>query len=106
MITSIIFIAAIVASVSLYWLRCRKPFLYGIGELFLGLIVIYVVLFPTETNYLLLAKGEPGWRETWLPKSAGVLAGIYVLVRGLDNMSRELPSSWVPWWKRLFKSPQ
>jgi hypothetical protein len=28
----------------------------------------------------------------------------FVLVRGLDSMSRALSVSWVPWWPRLFPS--
>jgi hypothetical protein len=67
-----------------------------------GVAVIYFVLTPVETNYLLQVAGEPGLHETFLPKTVGILAGVYVIVRGLDNMSRELPASWALWWNRLF----
>jgi hypothetical protein len=70
-----------------------------------GFAVIYFVLSPVETNYLLLESGEPGLSETFLPKAVGILAGIYVLVRGLDNMSRDLPVSWSAWWNQLFILP-
>jgi hypothetical protein len=102
MMNVVIFIGAIVTSIFFYRLRCRRPFRYGLAELLVGVAVIYFTLWPVETNYLLLVQGEPGLGETFLVKSVGVLAGIYVLVRGLDNMSRALPSSWEPWWKRLF----
>ncbi len=100
----IIFFAAVAAGFVFYRFRCRKPFWYGCAEALVGIAVIYIVLYPVETNYLLLEAGEPGASEVWLSKATGILAGIYVLVRGLDNMSRELPPRWVPSWKRLFPS--
>jgi hypothetical protein len=100
----IIFFAAVAAAFVFYSVRCRKPFWYGAAEALVGLAVIYIVLYPVETNYLLLAAGEPGLSEVWLSKATGILAGVYVLVRGLDNMSRALPRRWAPWWNRLFPS--
>jgi hypothetical protein len=98
----LIFLFAIAAGVVFYSVRCRRPFWYGIAECFVGVAVIYFVLYPVETNYLLLVNGEPGLKELWPSKTIGVFAGVYVLVRGLDNMSRALPLSWIPMWKQLF----
>jgi hypothetical protein len=100
--TLIIFFASIAAGLVFYSIRCRKPFWYGTAEAVVGLAVIYIVLYPVETNDLLLVAGEPGLKEVWLSKAIGLLAGVYVMVRGLDNMSRDLPPPWMPWWDRLF----
>jgi hypothetical protein len=95
---------AIAAGVLFYGIRCRKPFWYGCAEALVGISVIFIVLYPVETNYLLLAAGEPSGSQVWISKATGILAGVYVLVRGLDNMSRELPPRWVPIWRYLFPS--
>jgi hypothetical protein len=100
----IMLFVAIAAGVVFYSVRCRKPFWYGCAEALVGIAVICIVLYPVETNYLLLEAGEPSGTEVWISKATGVLAGIYVLVRGLDNMSRDLPPRWVPWWRRFFPS--
>jgi hypothetical protein len=97
----IIMFTAIAAGVVFYGIRCRKPFWYGCAEALVGIAVIYIVLYPVETNYLLIAEASTG-SDVLLSKAVGILAGVYILVRGLDNMSRELPTRWVPWWGRLF----
>jgi hypothetical protein len=102
MVRALLFVLAIASGIFFYRLRCRKPFIYGCVEISVGIVVIYFTLYPVETNYLLLVAGEPGLAQTFLPRLVGILAGIYIIVRGLDNMSRALPSHWAPWWTRLF----
>jgi len=34
--------------------------------------------------------------------AVGILAGIYILVRGMDNMDKDLPPNWRRTWDRLF----
>ena len=41
------------------------------------------------------------WGEA-LSRSVSLVLGIYLLVRGMDNVDRDLPPSWRPWWNRLF----
>jgi hypothetical protein len=98
----IIFFTVIAAGFVFYSIRCRKPFWHGCAEAVVGVAVIYIVLYPVETNHLLLVAGEPSGSQVWLSKATGVVAGVYVLAHGLDNISRALPQRWIPSWNRLF----
>jgi hypothetical protein len=82
-----------------YLLRRHYRLAYGLIEVGIGIVVIFLTIFP-QTSYLLLIE-EPlfGWL---LLKSAGVSAGIYVLVRGLDNVEQGLTKSWRTRWDRVF----
>ena len=59
-----------------------------------------IFTFVPTTHYLAFD------RQTFLELSAtkliGVMAGIYIIVRGLDNVDRGLPLSWRPHWDRAF----
>jgi hypothetical protein len=76
------------AGLSFYWLRCRRRFLYGLCELLVAFGVIYITFVP-QTNYLLISG--PPVSQFLLTKGAGILGGIYIFVRGLDNMDKDLP---------------
>lgn len=81
----------IVAAVLLYGVRSRYPFAYGFIEIVVGMsaIIFATITFRTPTglsiSQLLLT----------------VSSGMYVIVRGLDNMSKSLPKSLVLLWKIL-----
>lgn len=99
-VSSILLIATAVAgSAGLYRLRGIQPFWYGCIEIGVGLTVLIFTFVPT-THYLAFD------RQTFLELSAtkliGVMAGIYIIVRGLDNVDRGLPLSWRPHWDRAF----
>jgi len=83
-----------------YWLRCRWQLVYGLVELVVALAVIILTFYP-QTNYLLQEAGPPWW-GWFLSKSVGISAGIYVMVRGLDNIHNGLPPKWRCKWDRIF----
>jgi hypothetical protein len=83
-----------------YVLLCRRQLAYGLVELVVALLVIVLTFYP-QTNYLLLEEEPPRWG--WLlSKSVGTSAGIYVMVRGLDNIGKGLPPKWRGKWDRIF----
>jgi hypothetical protein len=83
-----------------YVLRCRRQLAYGLIELGFALAVIVLTFYP-QTNYLLL-EGGPSWLGWLLSKSVGTSAGIYVMVRGLDNIDKGLSPKWRGKWERIF----
>src|ERR1700680_1350556 len=83
-----------------YWLRCRWQLVYGLVELVVALAVIILTFYP-QTHYLLQGAGPP-WLGWFLSKSVGISAGIYVMVRGLDNIHNGLPPKWRCKWDRIF----
>ena len=93
-------VAAIGAAVFFYWIRCQTRFWYGAIEIGVAILIIFLTFYP-QTNYLLLTESSP-WG--WLSRAAGALAGIYVIVRGLDNIESGLKPRSRERWKRLFYS--
>lgn len=67
--------AALFLGLGLFWLRERRRFIYGLLEVLGSVIAV--------TAAVLAAPGLLG-------KIAGLLSGIYVLIRGVDNM-RQAP---------------
>jgi hypothetical protein len=93
-------LVTVVIGLLFYVVRCRCKLAYGLVELVVALAVIIVTFYP-QTNYLLLEAKPPLWG--WLlSKSVGISAGIYVMVRGLDNIHKGLPSKWRGRWERVF----
>jgi hypothetical protein len=75
-------IAAVAASLFLYRLRGIHPFWYGFIEIAVGLIVLIFTFVPT-THYL--ASDSQTFFERGVTKLIGVMAGVYIIIRGLDN---------------------
>jgi energy-converting hydrogenase Eha subunit A len=72
---------------ALYWLRGRMPFVYGILETVVGtLAIFYAIQSPAALPAKLIA----------------LLGGLYIVVRGLDNMDKGLPNPLRSTWDRWF----
>ena len=74
-----------------YRLRGRHPLFYGITEISVATAAIWLTI---NTENALSLKG------------LALLGGIYIIVRGLDNMDRGMPSWLRPAWERLFPKQQ
>jgi len=76
-----------VVALLFYRLRCRWQFVYGLGELVVGMAMIFLALYPQTPNYLSDTWGPPlgGWL---LSNGVAIIVGIYVMVSGLDNAAR------------------
>jgi hypothetical protein len=81
---------AILAGVILYWFRCRHRFWYGVGEILVALLLLYIFFFPEGPNVL----GVGGWTGSLGPvwgvnllRLLNLFAGLYALVRGLNNIN-------------------
>lgn len=91
------FFVTIVFGLGFYWLRCRCQFVYGLIELGVALIIIFLTFVPQAT-YLAI-EPQPGplwwWPFSWwgwfLSKAVGISAGVYVMVRALDNILKGWP---------------
>ncbi|SRR6266436_6017365 len=82
------FALAILAGVILYWIRCRHRFWYGVGEILVALLFLFIFFFPEGPTALGL--GWTGLGPVWgvnLLRMLNLFAGLYALVRGLDNIN-------------------
>jgi hypothetical protein len=84
-------ILAFATALLFYRLRGRYPLFYGIPEISVATAAIWLTI---NTENALSLKG------------LALLGGIYIIVRGLDNMERGIPSWLRPAWKRLFPKQQ
>jgi hypothetical protein len=82
-VDSIYFGLTVLAAMFFYWLRSWHRVLYGLSELGVALLLMYLAYFP-HTNYLLLEGG--GVWDLILTKPVQIFAGIYAFVRGMDNI--------------------
>lgn len=80
---------SIFAGIFLYWLRCRYRVFYGVGEIVVAILLLYIFFFPERQPSL----GLNGWIGSLGPVWGGLLSravslfgGLYALVRGLDNI--------------------
>jgi hypothetical protein len=78
------FALAILAGVTLYWIRCRHRFWYGVGEIIVALLLLYIFFFPEGPTALGVGSWTgPVWGVNLL-RMLNLFAGLYALVRGLD----------------------
>ena len=86
-------------AIGLFWARCRMPLAYGIAELCVGFVSVYLSVNAGKGPQALLASGgDPIYGLA--TRAIGILGGIYILVRGMDNVDKGLPSSW--WSRRVW----
>jgi len=81
------FVLAILAGVVLYWCQRRHRLWYGVGEIVVALLLLYIFFFPEGPA----ALGVGSWTGSqWgvnLLRMLNLFAGLYALVRGLDNIN-------------------
>ena len=82
---------SIVAALLLFLLRRRRPFAYGLFEFAVGLLGLMLTFHPQTTSLL---TGEASPSGLMLSRGIAIVGGIYLLVRGMDNMERDLPRRW------------
>ncbi|HWE73015.1 MAG TPA: hypothetical protein VG328_07640 [Stellaceae bacterium] len=93
--------STVMATLGFYRLRCSRPFIYGACEVAVALAII-VLTFDPHIRAAAPAAIPPTTLSVVLSESVGVLTGIYVFVRGMDNMRRDLPYRWRSRWASWF----
>jgi hypothetical protein len=94
------FVPSLMGAVLFYYLRGRTPRAYGVFETLVGAMTIWIALVAPATQ--------------GLTRIIGILGGIYIVVRGLDNFDKgltlgELRTRWdrvFPKIKRADSSPE
>jgi hypothetical protein len=85
----------------LYVIRCRLQMWYGFLEIIVALVVIYLA-FNSPIDYL---ETGIGYSPTGvlLQHFYGVLAGLYIFVRGMDNIRSGLSAHLRTQWDAVFR---
>jgi ABC-type transport system involved in cytochrome c biogenesis permease subunit len=99
MLSVVYIVLTLLVAVFFYWLRCRHRFAFGCVEIVIAMLVVTFTFAP-PVDYL---TGDTSYGLQYLLyEAASLSAGIYIFVRGMDNMAQDLPLSWRPIWHRLF----
>jgi hypothetical protein len=92
---------AIVSAVVLHALRCWRPVVYGLIEIITAVFIIYFSISPAKQSVSTVCNGKALWGLGCSFQSLLLtLAGIYVLVRGLDNTQARRLLGFVHTWRR------
>jgi hypothetical protein len=78
------FAVTIAAGVFFYWLRGNCRWLYGISEILVALLIIFLIWFPHGPTALLISDVTI-W-DILLSKTVSIFVGVYAFVRGCDNL--------------------
>jgi hypothetical protein len=90
----------IIVGLLLYALRSWQPFYYGVLEVIAALFTVYFSVAPAKQSAGTVCNAHVLWGLGCdFQSSLGILAGIYIFVRGMDNIGRQLPN-WLPHWMR------
>ena len=81
-------LAAVTIGFLLYALRRRRPFLYGSLEITVAFVSMIISIRASNIDDL--------------TRALGIMGGVYIMVRGLDNLDRGLPMRWRGIWDILF----
>lgn len=90
----------IVVALFFYMLRCRRQLWYGVCEIIVAFVVIYLAFKPPYTALALAQGYSPIGIQ--VQHYYGLLAGIYIFVRGMDNIRAGLPVTCRTRWDNIF----
>jgi hypothetical protein len=83
----------IIVGLLLYALRSWQPFYYGMLEVIAALFTVYFSVAPAKQPAATVCNGRVLWGLGCdFQSSLILLAGIYIFMRGMDNMGRRLPN--------------
>jgi hypothetical protein len=92
---------AIVGAFGLYALRCWRPIVYGFIELIAAVFIIYFSIAPAKQSATTVCNGKALWGlGCYFQSFVIILAGIYIFVRGLDNMQARRLLCVMQEWRR------
>ena len=89
----------VVVAVGFYRIRCWSRLLYGAMEVVAGIGVIILGEFPPKAITAAASTWTLGSRAAHM---LALMGGVYIVVRGLDNIDQGLPERWRPAWRRIF----
>jgi hypothetical protein len=93
-------IVTIAIALGFYVLRCRRQLVYGVFEIIVAFAVVYLAYKPPYT-FIIAGPASPFGEQ--LQHYYGIIGGVYLFVRGMDNIGTGLPSGGRARWDRVFR---
>jgi len=88
----------VAVAIVFYRVRCWSRSLYGAMEVAAGIGVIIIGEFP-PTAIASASSWALGSRAAHV---LALMGGVYIMVRGIDNIDQGRPGRWRPAWRRIF----
>lgn len=86
-------IIVLILGIFFYWIRCKFRLAYGIAEVGVGLLSVCG-----------MAPLKSGVSNLNFSDILAILAGLYIIVRGMDNISKGLTNTKIEfYWRRVFQ---
>lgn len=92
----------VAVAVAFYRVRCRSRFLNGGMEVGAGIGVIVIGEFPPNAITAAAITWMLGSRAA---RMLALMGGVYIVVRGMDNIDQGLSERWRLAWRRNFGDP-
>lgn len=93
----------VIVAFALYRVRCTHKYFYGQLEVVVGVLAIWAGLHISgstiEQGLVVPPVNDSGMLLT---RVVTLLSGVYVIIRGLDNMAQDLPEGRWRFWDRWF----
>jgi uncharacterized membrane protein HdeD (DUF308 family) len=86
-------LSGIVLALALFWVRSRHRMLYGLIEIIAGILTL-LQQYPTGRGAFSSGFSEGFQTYRWQLVFITFLAGVYIMVRGLDNFSQGWKNYW------------
>jgi hypothetical protein len=93
-------IVFVILALLLYRFRGQHRFIFGFIELLVGVTAVWIALHTDNIAGVSLMTHQSG--ALLLSKAVTTISGIYVMIRGLDNMSEQLPKRVQRTWAICF----
>jgi hypothetical protein len=94
-------LGSLAVAILLYGLRNRYRLLYGMFEIIVGIGGIHIILRPLVAGDSTIINSK-----TEELKWAAVIGGIYIIIRGMDNVYQGLSLQWRERWNCVFRKSQ
>lgn len=96
---ALIAVGALVAGLFLFWVRQKARSIYGLCEIAAGVFIVVFTFFPIDAS---VSGTDQSQIAVILNQRLAELAGLYVIVRGLDNLGQGGLGPFQEFWNRLF----
>ena len=80
------FLLAVFGGLFFYWLRCKHKILYGLSEVAVGIAILALRLFVLQPRFP-ISEEKDSTLFNAMTLTIALFIGIYVMVRGLDNIA-------------------
>ena len=93
-------VGCIVLGLLFYGLQRKRPGWYGAIEILAALVVFFLAFYPASIG--ITEKNTP-WFAPYVFRGYGMIAGIYLFVRGMGNIYDSLSAKWRAKWDCIFR---